>query len=526
MKTFLSFFLSIIITHSVFAQSTFIVSGKIIDADSKLPMTLASVFAENTTIGTATDAAGNFKLYLPHGGYNLVVTYTGYNTEIKRISTAGDNDNNIVIEIKQQQKDMADVVVKASYEVKDGWEKYGKFFLDHFIGKTANSSQCILKNSDALQFFFYKRKNLLKVLATAPLEIENLALGYTVKYTLDSFVHEYNTDISLYSGYPFFEEMESSQMDQLVKWNAARKLAYQGSILHFMRSLYQKKLQEEGFEIQFIIKKGNKEKAFPLKDFYSALNYRLDDSSNRVDMLPNQKEVAVIFKNEEPSKLYLDSNQDASSKFQLSVLTFLPNESLNIEQNGYYYEQNDITITGYWAWEKAGDMLPYDFKEKSTAPITNAVKPINQVSEKTEIITEIAKAVSEQPLIITEQDNIISDGLLTAVTWKMEESRVIDGNKMYYYKRDGPENTINFDNDLYQFKANNTGIYFYNGQEYKFNWKYLDSEKIKMEMVILYPIPFIVNLENISLSSSSLKYTRLQKVNGLNYVAIETRTVK
>ena len=97
---------------------------------------------------------------------------------------------------------------------------------------------------------------------------------------------------------------------------------------------------------------------------------------------------------------------------------------------------------------------------------------------------------------------------------------------MYYYKRDGPENTINFDNDFYQIKANNTGIYFYNGQEYKFNWKYLDSEKTKMEMVILYPIPFIVNLENISLSSSSLKYTRLQKVNGLNYVAIETRTVK
>ena len=102
----------------------------------------------------------------------------------------------------------------------------------------------------------------------------------------------------------------------------------------------------------------------------------------------------------------------------------------------------------------------------------------------------------------------------------------MDGNNMFYYKRDGQENTINFDNDLYKFDTDNTGIYFYNGQQYKFNWKYLNTEKTKMELVILYPIPLIVSLENITLTASAFAYTRLQKVNGVNYVAIETRTVK
>ncbi|HNF02920.1 MAG TPA: carboxypeptidase-like regulatory domain-containing protein, partial [Ferruginibacter sp.] len=72
-----------------FSQPTFIVKGKIIDAVSKQPLSAASVFAENTTLGTATDGDGNFTLYLPHGGYNLVITFTGYQTETRRI-TSGD----------------------------------------------------------------------------------------------------------------------------------------------------------------------------------------------------------------------------------------------------------------------------------------------------------------------------------------------------------------------------------------------------------------------------------------------------
>jgi hypothetical protein len=501
----------------VFSQSNYSISGKVIDAVTKQPLLGASVFAENTTLGTATAADGTFHLKLPGGGYSIAVTFTGYQTESRRVSAGDAGNNDMVIEIKQKEKSLEEFVIKSTNEVADGLAKYGDFFMENFIGKTANSKQCYVKNKEALKFFYYRRAKRLKVISTAPLEIVNDALGYTIKYELDSFVHEYNTQVSVYTGYPLFQEMQTSNIAQLEKWNAARKTAYNGSILHFMRSMHERKLAEEGFEIQFIVKDNNKETSIRVKDFYGGMNYVKDDSSNIVEILPNQKDVAIIYKNEPSDQLYVDANPEASSKFQLSVVTFLPNESLGIEQNGFYFEQNDITITGYWAWEKVGDMVPYDynFKQKTLPVVSEQITPV---------ATEPVKPVGIEIKPATEQPK--TAGSLTDVTWKMEESRVIDGNNMFYYKRDGKENTINFDNDMYKFNTDNSGIYFYNGQEYKFTWKYMDNERTKMEMIILYPTPLVVTLENIMLAGNSLKYTRLQKVNGLNFVAIESRTIK
>ncbi len=508
MKKIITFLLLSVTSLFAFSQSSYTISGKIIDETTKMPLQGASVFAENTTLGTATDNDGVFNLRLPNGGYSIVITFTGYQTETKRVTTGDAGNTQLQIEIKKKEKSMDEFVVKSTSEVANGLAKYGEFFMQNFIGNTVNAKQCYIKNKDALKFFYYRRAKRLKVIANAPLEIVNDALGYTIKYELDSFVHEYNTQVSVYTGYPLFQEMQAANEAQQEKWNAARKTAYNGSILHFMRSLYQKKLQEEGFEIQFIVRNNNSESAIRLKNFYGAMNYKFYEDGNIVEVFPNQKEVAVIYKNEEAPSLYLDSNSGAPSKFQLSVVSFLPGESIIIEQNGYSYEQKDITITGYWAWEKVGDMLPYNFMQSELppveAPVTKTPDPVKQVTETVNV----------------------SSASLTGVTWKMEESRVMDGNNMLYYKRNAAENTINFDEDFYTFNNDNTGTYNYNGQGYKFTWKYLGMENAKIEMIILYPTPLIVNFENLTVTGTSLKYTRMQKVNGQNFVAIETRTIK
>lgn len=361
MKKISTFLILLCCAFAGFSQQQYSISGKVVDAATKQPMSAASVFAENTTIGTATDADGNFKLVLPYGGYDLAVSFTGYQTTTRRITTADADDKNIVIELKQQQKEMADVVVKASYEVADGWEKYGSFFLDAFIGKTANSRQCSIQNKEVLKFYYYKRKNRLKVLATAPIEIVNESLGYKIHYSLDSFVHEYNTESSIYTGSPLFETMTPADESQAKTWEQNRQKAYKGSLLHFMRSLYQRRLKEEGFEIQFLVNQQDKETAIPVKDFYGGFNYSRDDSTQTVEVWPNQSNVALIYKAEEPDAAYREANPDQPAKFQLSVLSFTPRETIVIEQNGYYFEQADITINQYLSWEKVADMLPYDY---------------------------------------------------------------------------------------------------------------------------------------------------------------------
>ena len=357
---FLSFLFFTIIT---FSQSTsFLVSGKVIDAATKLPLQAASVFAQNTTVGTASNTEGVFALRLYNGGYDLVVTFTGYETAAKRITTADENDKNIVIELKQKEKSMEEISIKTSNEVKDGWVKYGDFFTENFIGKTTNSKQCFIKNKETLKFYFSKKRNRLKVLAPEPIEIENAALGYTIKYTLDSFTHDYGTLVSTFTGYPLFAAMQSTDTSKLHSWKANRLAAYKGSILHFMRSVYNKNLQEEGFEIQFIVKNNGTETAIPVMNFYGGLNYTKSDSTQLVEINPNQTDMAVLYKNEEPETAYSILNEEAPKKFELSVINIPATQSIAIEQNGFYYDQNDVTINGYWSWEKVADMLPYDFK--------------------------------------------------------------------------------------------------------------------------------------------------------------------
>jgi CarboxypepD_reg-like domain len=353
------FFLSAI----TFAQSSsFNISGKVIDAATKAPLQGASVFAQNTTMGTATDAAGVFSLWLNNGGYDLAISFTGYETYSKRITTADAADKNIVIELKQKEKALEEVAIKSSNEVKDGWVKYGDFFTENFIGKTSNSQRCVIKNKEALKFYFSKKRNRLKVMADVPVEIENPALGYTIKYTLDSFVYDYGSAATFFTGYPLFEEMQTPDAIQAATWHDARMKAYKGSILHFMRSVYNKNLQEEGFEIQFLVKNNTQDTAIQLENFYGALNFSKDDSTGIVEISPNQPEVAVLYKKEEPANEFLLQHEDAPKKFELSVINITPSQNIAIEQNGFYYDQNDMIATGYWAWEKAGDMLPYDFK--------------------------------------------------------------------------------------------------------------------------------------------------------------------
>ena len=355
-------FLSLLLPVALIAQTSYYtIKGQVVDKNTRAPLQGASVFAQNTTLGAASDAGGNFSIRLPEGGYSLIVTYSGYETESIRISHASSQDENIVFELNPQEKALEEVSVAISNEVKDGWQQYGEFFKDNFIGQTAFGKQCVIKNPEVLHFFFSKKRNRLKVMAKEPLIVDNFALGYTLKFAIDSFTNEYNTKTNLFVGYPLFEQMEGTP-EQKETWKKNRAIAYKGSMLHLMRSLYSRSLQEDGFEVQFIVKNNDEEIPITLKNLYGALNYEKDDSTQTVEFRPNQIDVAIIYNKEKPEQAYFDQEPTAKKNFQLSTLTFAKDQSIVIEQNGYYYDQEDIITNGYLAFKKMGDMLPYDYE--------------------------------------------------------------------------------------------------------------------------------------------------------------------
>jgi hypothetical protein len=341
--------------------SYYVVKGKVIDKNTRMPLQGASVFATNTTIGEASDSVGNFRIRLPDGGYSLVTTYTGYETETIRISQTSSQNDSLVFELNPEAKSLEAVTISMSNEVEDGWSKYGTFFTDNFIGQTAFSKQCVIKNPEVLHFYFSKKKNRLKVLAKEPLIVENFALGYSLKFAIDSFTNYYDTKTNLFIGYPLFEAMQGDSTQQRT-WAENRAIAYNGSLLQLMRGIYSRTLQEDGFELQFVVKNNGEDFPIRLENLYGALNYKMDDSTKTLEFYPNQSEVAVIYKKAKPEKAYLNMDSTVNKGFQLSTIFFPKGESFFIEPNGYFYDQEDIITNGYLGFKKMGDMLPYDYE--------------------------------------------------------------------------------------------------------------------------------------------------------------------
>jgi len=346
------FLLSVFVSTVVFGQFT--ISGKVVDSTTKEPLFGASVFAQNTTSGTTTNREGEFSLSLKSGGYELIVSYSGYQSREVRISN---NDNNpLQIEMTKEEKAMEEVVIRSSNEVKDGWDKYGKFFLENFIGSTPNALQCILQNPEAVHFYYYKKSEKLKVLATEPLVIANKALGYNLRYQLDSFMYYYKTQVSSYRGYCFFSEMDSSFAQQKI-WSANRKKAYEGSKLQFMRSYYDSTLNEDGYEIALLDSVYDK-RFETVRNPYDTTYYGVYDSTHEERFITPRK-ISVTYK-KKPEIEYL-------KKFKLplnvgSQISYIDlHDAIEIKENGYFYDQKDWVSQGYWSWKNLADLLPYDY---------------------------------------------------------------------------------------------------------------------------------------------------------------------
>ena len=84
---------------SLFSFAQFTITGKVVDAETKEGLHGASFFAQNTTKGTTTDKDGVFNLSLDNGGYELVISFTGY--ESQSVNMQGSNQD-LLIEMKKQ----------------------------------------------------------------------------------------------------------------------------------------------------------------------------------------------------------------------------------------------------------------------------------------------------------------------------------------------------------------------------------------------------------------------------------------
>ena len=389
MQKFRFILLSLLCGFSFFSHAQFVVRGTILDSSSREPLALASVFCQNTTIGTSSNKQGEFSLSLKSGGYDLIISYTGYQTQTIRVT----ENNKLEILMIKEEKSLGEVILKSSNEVANGWEKYGDFFIKNFIGATPNAAQTLLLNPEVLKFYYYKRSNKLKVLATDVVQIANKALGYNLRYQLDSFVYYYNTNINSYRGFCLYSEMNGNDSLKRV-WTMARSKAYYGSKLHFMRSYYDSTLLEDDWTID-MLDEGSDKNFTRVTDVYDSSYYNLiaytrdsiaytrnsitytKDSitrdSIRIDTVVHQvltgavdveiyypRKIRISYTKKRPEPEYLkQSGFPKNIGNQISYIDMM--DAIAIKENGYYYDQKDWINQGYWSWKNVADILPYDF---------------------------------------------------------------------------------------------------------------------------------------------------------------------
>lgn len=74
--------LALLITSLTYVQAQRIITGKVLDRETKEPLIGASVIITGTNIGTIVDYNGTYELNLPEGNVSIKVSYTGYTSKV------------------------------------------------------------------------------------------------------------------------------------------------------------------------------------------------------------------------------------------------------------------------------------------------------------------------------------------------------------------------------------------------------------------------------------------------------------
>lgn len=393
------FFLLIFFCQNIFSQTSQ-VNGIVINGEDNSKLASASIFINNSSKGTISNADGKFTLGgITEKNFELIISYTGFVSVSLKITpeNIGQFQTIKMVPRKEMMEGISIMIPE-----KDGWKTWGKFFTESFIGQSDFAKECVIENPKALRFFNDKKHNRLTAYSNTNLVIKNKALGYLIKYQLEEFDYDFKNKIISFSGYSNFQELKTHSTNKRTRWLKARREAYYGSIMQFMRALFADSVAEKGFDVREKIRIYNTDTLFnkiylpgnmptvriendsyksrpgeipsfkKIPDYVDLINLKNVSfkDATRFDSSTKQKEfyfdnyIQVIYKNANAKMDYVIANglpkylkMKQSSEAKLSS-----DDPLIIEKDGSYFNSMNMISSGYWGWFKMAEMLPSDYE--------------------------------------------------------------------------------------------------------------------------------------------------------------------
>jgi len=342
----------------VFAQQKYQLTGSVSEKGN-IAIPGANVFIEGTTMGTQADANGNYVLKnIPAGRHRLVSSMVGYLPKLILIdlpvkNTEGQNTE-FNFRLEEDNKTLAEVRVVGSQD--KTWEKQFRAFERGFIGESYNRKEVYITNREVVDFT--ENKEVFSASASQPLEVINKTLGYKVTYFLYSF--EKTNSLTSFKGLASFQQLVPDDAKQMRRWKRNREEAYEGSIKHFLKSLVENRLEDEGFNAFLLkpeylnnLRRGfyfdrNSERHIPFKavDLIGAIS-----EEGLITMVWDMPMEIVYNRKRVSRPIFMDA------PYPYSIL--IPKGPIQITRNGDY--PYAIEMRGEMSKIGMADLLPLDF---------------------------------------------------------------------------------------------------------------------------------------------------------------------
>lgn len=346
------------------------ISGEVRAEDSGELLPGAHVFLAGTSYGDVTTAQGQFEISdIPAGSYRLIVTMLGFSSTQMSVEVGSDQAISLLVELDEAVYDLDTITVEGrrlSFRERRQRRLRMERFKRLFLGNTSNRKACDLANPEVLQFS--DQGGVFKVKASAPLVIENRALGYRITYQLNDF--NASGGSYRYFGEPFFEELKPGNGRDAKRWNRQREKTFNGSLNHYLRSLADGNTKEEGF------------KSFLFTELHWNESYRNLTSLIReheaevsMDTLILQgaalHEWRFLFhgylhvlytEDVMPREYYRDMGINRSRVEPYSAALGLINTSAGFNKIGFLNDPYAVSRYGYWNWGSGVcNILPFNY---------------------------------------------------------------------------------------------------------------------------------------------------------------------